>query len=140
MSKRAQIACWILVSILLLMGIGMPFMFVTLSTLSLSTIARADMTDASSIYTLARRIGGNIGYALVATGRCEVMVDPIMNVWDCAPFPPIFREAGGFFGSWRGEETIYAGEALATTPALLPQVLSVLHDEPLPARPHGPRR
>jgi MFS transporter, DHA2 family, multidrug resistance protein len=25
------------------------------------------MTDASSLYTLARRIGGNIGYALVAT-------------------------------------------------------------------------
>jgi DHA2 family multidrug resistance protein len=58
---------WDLVPTLLVMGVGMPFMFVTLSTLSLSTIARADMTDASSLYTLARRIGGNIGYALVAT-------------------------------------------------------------------------
>ena len=58
---------WNLVPTLLIMGIGMPFMFVTLSTLSLSTISRADMTDASSLYTLARRIGGNIGYALVAT-------------------------------------------------------------------------
>jgi DHA2 family multidrug resistance protein len=45
----------------------MPFMFVTLTTLSLSTVPRADMTHASSLYTLARRIGGNIGYALVAT-------------------------------------------------------------------------
>jgi DHA2 family multidrug resistance protein len=58
---------WNLVPTLLIMGIGMPFMFVTLTTLSLSTIPRADMTDASSLYTLARRIGGNIGYALVAT-------------------------------------------------------------------------
>jgi DHA2 family multidrug resistance protein len=58
---------WNLVPTLLIMGIGMPFMFVTLSTLSLSTIPRADMTDASSLYTLSRRIGGNIGYALVAT-------------------------------------------------------------------------
>jgi len=49
------------------MGIGMPFMFVTLTTLSLSTIPRVDMTNASSLYTLSRRIGGNIGYALVAT-------------------------------------------------------------------------
>jgi MFS transporter, DHA2 family, multidrug resistance protein len=49
------------------MGIGMPFMFVTLTTLPLSTIPRTDMTGASSLYTLARRIGGNIGYALVAT-------------------------------------------------------------------------
>ncbi len=58
---------WNLVPTLLIMGIGMPFMFVTLSTMSLSTVARADMTDASGLYTLARRVGGNIGYALVAT-------------------------------------------------------------------------
>jgi len=58
---------WNLVPTLLIMGIGMPFMFVTLTTLSLSTVPRADMTHASSLYTLARRIGGNIGYALVAT-------------------------------------------------------------------------
>jgi len=58
---------WNLVPTLLIMGIGMPFMFVTLTTLSLSTVPRADMTDASGLYTLARRIGGNIGYALVAT-------------------------------------------------------------------------
>jgi MFS transporter, DHA2 family, multidrug resistance protein len=58
---------WDLVPTLLIMGIGMPFMFVTLTTISLSTVPKADMTEASSLYTLARRIGGNIGYALVAT-------------------------------------------------------------------------
>ncbi len=58
---------WNLVPILVIMGAGMPFMFVTLTTVSLSTVSRRDMTDASSIYTLARRVGGNIGYAVVAT-------------------------------------------------------------------------
>jgi len=58
---------WNLVPMLLIMGSGMPFMFVTLTTLSLSTVDHADMADASSIYTLARRVGGNLGYALVAT-------------------------------------------------------------------------
>jgi DHA2 family multidrug resistance protein len=58
---------WNLVPMLLIMGMGMPFMFVTLSTISLSTVARESMTEASSIYTLARRVGGNMGYALVAT-------------------------------------------------------------------------
>ena len=58
---------WNLVPTLLIMGIGMPFMFVTMTTLSLSTVARTEMTNASSLYTLARRIGGNVGYALVAT-------------------------------------------------------------------------
>ncbi len=62
-----DVGFWDLVPLLLIMGIGMPFMFVTISTVSLSAIHRHDMTDASSIYTLARRVGGNIGYALVAT-------------------------------------------------------------------------
>jgi len=62
-----EVAFWNLVPLLLIMGLGMPFMFVTISTVSLSAISRHDMTDASSIYTLARRIGGNIGYALMAT-------------------------------------------------------------------------
>jgi DHA2 family multidrug resistance protein len=58
---------WNLVPILVIMGIGMPFMFVAMSTVSLSTIPRAQMTDASGLITLARRIGGNIGYAVVAS-------------------------------------------------------------------------
>jgi myo-inositol-1(or 4)-monophosphatase len=68
------------------------------------------------------------GFMLVATGRAEVMLEPAMAVWDCGPFPPIFHEAGGYFGDWRGQPTIYAGEALATTPALLPEVLALLHE------------
>lgn len=55
-----------MVPILVVMGLGMPFMFVTMSALSLSTIRPVDMTDASSLYTLCRRIGGNLGYALAA--------------------------------------------------------------------------
>ena len=42
--------------------------------------------------------GDAYGHTLVATGRAELMLDPIMNVWDCAPFPPILKEAGGYFG------------------------------------------
>lgn len=66
------------------------------------------------------------GYALVATGRAEVMLDPIISPWDGAPFPVIFREAGGYYGDWQGNETIHHQEALATTPALLPQILAIL--------------
>jgi histidinol-phosphatase len=72
------------------------------------------------------------GYLLVATGRIEIMIDPIMSEWDCAPFPPILGEAGGYFGDWDGNTTIYGCEGLATTQALLPQVLAVLHAETRP--------
>jgi len=66
------------------------------------------------------------GHALVATGRADLMLDPVINPWDCGPFPPILREAGGFFGDWSGNETIYAGEALSTTRTLLPEVLRLI--------------
>jgi histidinol-phosphatase len=66
------------------------------------------------------------GHALVATGRVELMLDPVMNFWDCGPFPPILREAGGFFGDWSGNETIYGGEAMSTTQKLLPEVLALI--------------
>ncbi|MEN4100775.1 MAG: inositol monophosphatase family protein [Anaerolineaceae bacterium] len=69
------------------------------------------------------------GYVLAATGRVEVMFDPIMAVWDCGPMPAIFREAGGYFGDWQGEETISGGEGLATSLVLLPAVLELLAGE-----------
>ena len=73
--------------------------------------------------------GDAYGHALVATGRVELMLDPVMSVWDCGPFPPILKEAGGYFGDWSGNATIHAGEALSTTQALLPDVLSLIGDD-----------
>ncbi len=66
------------------------------------------------------------GYLLVATGRAEACLDPFMNVWDCGPFPVIFREAGGYFGSWRGEEGHTHGEALACNAALRSKMLELM--------------
>lgn len=67
------------------------------------------------------------GYLLVATGRAEVMLDPVMAEWDCGPFPPIFKEAGGYFGDWHGNEgKIDAGEALATNANLKDAVIRTL--------------
>jgi myo-inositol-1(or 4)-monophosphatase len=66
------------------------------------------------------------GYLLVATGRIELMLDPVMAVWDCGPFPPILKEAGGYFGDWQGHVTVHAPEALATTQRLLPEVLRTI--------------
>ena len=73
--------------------------------------------------------GDAYGHLLVATGRAELMLDPIMNVWDCAPFPPILKEAGGYFGDWRGNATIYGNEAMSTSQVLLPEVLTIIQAE-----------
>jgi DHA2 family multidrug resistance protein len=51
----------------ILAGAGMACPMLALSTVSLSTVDRANMTGAASIYTLSRRVAGNIAYALLAT-------------------------------------------------------------------------
>src|SRR5213078_3451417 len=61
-----------------------------------------------------RTWGDCYGYLLVATGRAEVMMDPIMNIWDCAALQPVIEEAGGTFTDWTGVRTISGGNAIAT--------------------------
>ena len=66
------------------------------------------------------------GYHMVATGRAEIMLDAGIKIWDVAPFPPIFREAGGFFGSWNGKAGHTHGDGLAVNSALKSKVLKLL--------------
>lgn len=44
---------------------------------------------------IVRTWGDCYGYMLVATGRADLMIDPIVNAWDVAPMIPIINEAGG---------------------------------------------
>lgn len=75
----------------------------------------------------ARRTWGDCyGHALVATGRADIMLDPIMNHWDCAALLPILIEAGGTFTDWRGRQTVRGGEALSTNGALFADVLQTI--------------
>ena len=51
-----------------------------------------------------RTWGDAYGYALVATGRAEAMIDPLANPWDVAPMAVIIPEAGGRFSNYDGVE------------------------------------
>ena len=88
-----QAGYWNLVPAMITMGIGMPAMFVPITTLSLATIPRPNMTEATSLYTLARRVGGNIGYALVATIVSRSQQIHHMHLVDhINPYNPIYTE------------------------------------------------
>ncbi len=76
---------------------------------------------------ITRTWGDCYGYLLVATGRAEVMIDPILNVWDAAAVQSIVEEAGGTFTDWQGNRTIHAGEAIATNGQVLDEVLKLTH-------------
>jgi histidinol-phosphatase len=73
---------------------------------------------------VTRTWGDGYGYLLVATGRAEAMVDPMMQVWDAAALQPVLEEAGGTFTDWRGERTIFSGEGIATNGLVLNEVLA----------------
>ncbi len=117
---------------------GRPARVSTESDLKRGVVAHGDVGNLHRYgrgYAWERILGGTYfrggwgdayGHMLVATGRAELMLDPIMNAWDCAPFPPILREAGGYFGDWDGQETIHGREAISTSYELLPQVLELI--------------
>jgi len=75
---------------------------------------------------LTRTWGDAYGYALVATGRADVMVDPAMSEWDAAPLLVILEEAGGRFTDWKNDATIYGKEGIATNGILHEDVLRCL--------------
>ena len=76
-----------------------------------------------------RTWGDCYGYVLVATGRAEVMLDPVMNLWDCAPLLPIIEEAGGTFTDWNGVRTIRGGNSIATNGLLFDEVMTLVANE-----------
>ena len=94
-----------------------------------SARARSGAYDRLAARTELQRTWADCyGYALVATGRAEIALDPVMNVWDCAALLPVVEEAGGRFTDWQGRRTIHGGEAVATNGVLHAEVLALLGD------------
>ena len=79
----------------------------------------------------ARRIRGwsdCYGLLLVATGRADAVVDPIMHPWDIGPYAIILPEAGGVLTDWSGITRLDGGDAIACAPTLADELRRVLRD------------
>jgi histidinol-phosphatase len=75
---------------------------------------------------VVRTWGDGYGYLLVATGRADLMVDPLMNAWDAAAVETVVAEAGGRFTDWNGRDRIDSGDGVATNGLLHDAVLGLL--------------
>jgi len=75
---------------------------------------------------VSRTWGDGYGYLLVATGRAEAMIDPIVNPWDVAAVAPVIEEAGGRFSSWADKFDIRAGHCIGSNGLVHEQVLARL--------------
>lgn len=75
---------------------------------------------------VTRSWGDGYGYLLVATGRGELMVDPVANPWDLAAVQPVIEEAGGRFTSWDGQRSVFGGDGVGSNGLVHDQALSAL--------------
>ncbi|MBD3406290.1 MAG: histidinol-phosphatase [Candidatus Lokiarchaeota archaeon] len=102
--------------------------------------ARVQVTDYADLVTYrpefseqllrtaksCRTYGDAYGYLFVASGRADVMIDPIMKPWDIAPLKPIITEAGGVFSDLDGNDEALGTSALAANKDLHKQVLDLV--------------
>ena len=89
---------------------------------------RAGWERVADAAAVSRTWGDCFGYLLVATGRAEAMLDPVMSPWDAAALQPIIEEAGGRFTDWSGRATAFGGSSVATNMALSISVRALLPD------------
>ena len=66
------------------------------------------------------------GYLMVASGRADAMLDPIMNAWDVAAMKPIITEAGGSWSDFAGNPTGLGESGIAAASAVHLEILSWL--------------
>jgi len=105
-------------------------LFVTSEPNTFDQAGRRDVYEGLLAAARTTRTWGDCyGYLLVATGRAEVMVDPVVNLWDAAAVLPVIEEAGGRFTDWQGRTTIYSGQCLATNPHGLDEVLAITRQQ-----------
>jgi fructose-1,6-bisphosphatase/inositol monophosphatase family enzyme len=102
-------------------------LFVTSEVANFEKVGRRAAYDRlQAAARLARSWGDGYGYLMVATGRAEVMVDPVVSVWDVAALAPIIEEAGGVFSDWQGLRSTRSGNAVATNAAAQAEVMKIL--------------
>ena len=90
--------------------------------------------DGSAFLNLVRRCkmvrgwGDCYGYLMVATGRADIMCDPIMHEWDIAALVPVILGAGGVVTDWQGRDPVGATSlVVAATPQLHKATIAALN-------------
>lgn len=77
---------------------------------------------------LYRNWGDCYGYYLVATGFADIMIDPIMSVWDTMALIPVIKGAGGIITDYYGGDPLTGNSIIACSKDIYEVVLKVLND------------
>jgi len=74
-----------------------------------------------------RHWGDCYGYYLVATGYADIMIDPVMSVWDSMALIPVIKGAGGIITDYQGNNPIKGNSIVAAGPIIHSEVISILN-------------
>lgn len=102
----------------------------TLAEATVSSTSLDYWDDASEWNRLHARSAHTRGWPdayavlLVATGRCDAVVESNVHPWDIAPFGPILSEAGGRSTDWRGRTTAHTDSVIASNGRLHDELLT----------------
>ncbi len=77
---------------------------------------------------LYRNWGDCYGYYLVATGFADIMIDPIMSVWDSLPLIPIIKGAGGIITDYQGNDPVKGSNIIAASAGIHNEVINILNN------------
>jgi len=74
-------------------GVAMAFLFVPLTTISVGSLPREQMGNASGVFNLARNIGGSIGISLTTTWVARgAQAHQALMVGHLTPYDPVFQQ------------------------------------------------
>lgn len=73
-----------------------------------------------------RTWGDCYGHLMVASGRAEITMDPIMQIWDIAALKPCVEGAGGAFFDLSGSSDGLGSQAISCSPELKEEILKYL--------------
>lgn len=65
------------------------------------------------------------GWILLATGRVDAVIEPVLSLWDFAAAIPIILEAGGEWSDLSGAQSLESGEMIATNGYLHEQIATL---------------
>ncbi|HNX68948.1 MAG TPA: DHA2 family efflux MFS transporter permease subunit [Candidatus Omnitrophota bacterium] len=89
-----EIGMWNIIWPIVGTGIGMPAIFIPLSMLTVATVHKEDMGNATGLFNLMRNIGGSIGIALTTTMLARwSQVHQAVLVSHLTPYDPAYQMA-----------------------------------------------
>ena len=75
----------------------------------------------------ARTWADGYGYLMLATGRADVMIDPVMSLWDIAPLYPVLEAAGAGWSDLQGRRDMPGSSIIcASSSELREEALALL--------------